>query len=138
MTKNNTAAPTATELAALPRRSSSPADAAPRPPPSPPKEEDVEGVAVIPRRRRRRRRRRRAPRLPPVCIIDVDGRRGGEMVALPSPWSSCRAGDDVGESGGRGENDDDCGRGGRVDSSSSRLVRRWSTEKNREREARRP
>ena len=137
MTKNNTAAPTATELAALPRRSPSPADAAPRPPPSPPKEEDVEGVAVIPRRRRRRRRRR-APRLPPVCIIDVDGRRGGEMVALPSPRSSCRAGDDVGESGGRGGNDDDCGRGGRVDSSSSRLVRRWSTEKNREREARRP
>jgi hypothetical protein len=136
MTKNNTAAPTATELAALPRRSSSPADAAPRPPPSPPKEEDVEGVAVIPRRRRRRRRR--APRLPPVCIIDVDGRRGGEMVALPSPRSSCRAGDDVGESGGRGENDDDCGRGGRVDSSSSRLVQRWSTEKNREREARQP
>ena len=137
MTKNNTAAPTATELAALPRRSSLPADAAPRPPPSPPKEEDVEGVAVIPRRRRRRHRRR-APRLPPVCIIDVDGRRGGEMVALTSPRSSCRAGDDVGESGGRGENDDDCGRGGRVDSSSSRLVRRWSTEKNREREARRP
>jgi hypothetical protein len=57
------------------------------------------------------------------------------MVASPSPWSSCRTGDDVGDRGGQGENDDICGRGGRVDSLSSCLVRRWSTEKNREREA---
>jgi hypothetical protein len=63
-------------------------------------------------------------------------------MALPSPRSSCRTGDDVEERGGRGDNDNDCRRGGRVDSSSSRLVRQMggklSTEKNREREAPQP
>jgi hypothetical protein len=108
------------------------------PPPSAPlsglataQKEDVERFVVVPRRQRRQ-----APRLPFACIIEVDGRRGGEMVASPSPRSSRRKGDDVGERGGQGGNDDNGARGGRVDSSSSCLVRRWSTEKNREREAR--